>query len=39
MEDEVWRSHLDQEEDAQICPNCGYTYIIAVADGARREKI
>jgi len=39
MEDEVWRSRLDQEEDAQICPNCGYTYIIAVADGARREKI
>jgi len=63
MEDEVWRSRPDQEEDAQICPNCGYTYIvvgtgepvkkygfgyiqclscnmfiIAVADGAKREK-
>jgi len=39
MEDEVWRSRPDQEEDAQICPNCGYTYIIAVADRAKRERI
>ena len=28
MEDTAWRSRLDQEEETQICPNCGYTYIV-----------
>jgi len=28
MEDTAWKSRMDREEDAQICPNCGYTYIV-----------
>ena len=33
MEDTAWRSGLDQEEDAQICPNCGYIYIVVGTSG------
>ena len=32
MENTEWKSHLDQKEDARICPICGDIYVVVRAD-------